>query len=455
MSRTVEEFQALKPPQVGIYCCGPTVYDFQHIGNFKTFMFEDLLVRTLRYIGYQVKHVMNITDVGHLVGDGDSGEDKMIVAMRREGKTAYQIAEFYTDKFFVDWDKLGLKRPDVVCRATQHIEAMIKLAERLEKNGLTYFSAGNLYFDVSKFQSYGKLAKLDLEKLKAGARIEVDPNKKNPQDFVLWFTKSKFENQEMQWDSPWGRGYPGWHIECSAMSMQYLGEEFDIHCGGIDHVPVHHTNEIAQSEGATQKPWVKIWMHGEFMKINDEKMSKSTGKFIVLDDLIKDGFEPMAYRFLCLGSHYRSQLNFTVDVMQNAASSLNRLKSQVIALKAEGSKSGLVSEKFKKEFISGICDDLNFPKALSVVWAVLGDKELKPAEKLSTLFDLDQVLGLGMESWKESSEAIPAEIQAIMQKRESARNSRDWALSDSLRDEAKKLGFLIEDSAGGQKAKKI
>ena len=245
-SRSLETLLPLEAGKVGIYCCGPTVYNYQHIGNFKTFISEDLLVRTLRLASYEVNHVLNITDVGHLTGDNDEGEDKMIVAMKREKKSSMEIAAFYTEKFFEDWDLLGLSRPSIVCKASEHIEDMIALIQRIEANGFAYLSSGNVYFDVSKFKNYGKLAKLDLSKLKAGARIAVDSNKRNPHDFVLWFTKSKFENQELQWDSPWGRGYPGWHIECSAMSMKYLGEAFDIHCGGIDHIPVHHTNEIAQ-----------------------------------------------------------------------------------------------------------------------------------------------------------------------------------------------------------------
>ncbi len=457
MSRELERFQPLVPGEVRIYCCGPTVYDYQHIGNFKTFLFEDLLVRTLRYAGYKVKHVMNITDVGHLVSDADEGEDKMLVAMRREGKSSYEIADFYTAKFFEDWDKFALVRPDIVCKATDHIKEMLELIGRLEKRGFTYIAGGNVYFDVSKLADYGKLAKLDLEKLKAGARIEVDKNKRNAQDFVLWFTKSKFENQEMQWDSPWGRGYPGWHIECSAMSIRYLGEAFDIHCGGIDHIPVHHTNEIAQSEAATGKLWVSFWMHGQFMKINDEKMSKSTGRFIVLDDLIKQGFKPLDYRFLCLSSHYRSHLNFTEEVMRNAASAHDKLRSTVLSLKAEagaGAAAAKIQDDYVQQFQAAIFDDLNSPKALAVVWALLSDSELNAQEKLLTLYDLDKVLGFGLEAMQAEQFEIPAEIAAILEQRDAARKSKNWALSDSLRDKAAQLGFLIEDSSKGQKVSK-
>lgn len=272
LSRKVELFKPLVSGQASVYCCGPTVYNFQHIGNLKTYICEDLLVRTLRLAGYQVKHVMNITDVGHLTSDADQGEDKMLVAMRREGKSSKEIAEFYTKCFFEDCAKLNINEPNVVCRATEHVKEMIVLTERILSNGFAYVSGGNVYFDVQKFEEYGRLAQLDLNKLKAGARIDVDSHKRNPLDFVLWFTKSKFIDQELQWDSPWGRGYPGWHIECSAMSMKHLGEQIDIHCGGVDHIPVHHTNEIAQSESATGKrPWVRHWFHSEFLVINEEK----------------------------------------------------------------------------------------------------------------------------------------------------------------------------------------
>lgn len=326
LSKKVEDFNANQAGLAKVYCCGPTVYDYQHIGNFRTFIFEDILVRTLKLAKYKVQHVMNITDVGHLTGDNDEGEDKMLLAMKREGKKSLEIAQYYTDKFFEDWDKLGLNRPDTVCKATEHIQEMIELIKKIEANGFSYVANGNVYFDVAKFEKYGELARLNLDDLKAGARIEVDQNKKNPFDFVLWFTKSKFEDQELQWDSPWGRGYPGWHIECSAMSMKYLGDEFDIHCGGIDHVPIHHTNEIAQSEAATGKKWVNFWMHSEFILLNSDKMSKSKGGFLVVDNIIEKGFDPKAYRLFCMSALYRQQLNFTWDAVEQNQNSYNKLK---------------------------------------------------------------------------------------------------------------------------------
>jgi cysteinyl-tRNA synthetase len=458
LSKSLEELSPVTAGQVGLYCCGPTVYDTQHIGNFKTFIFEDVLVRALRFAGYTVKHVMNITDVGHLTGDNDEGEDKMLVAARREKKNSHEIAEYYTQKFFTDWDRLNLHRPSVVCKATEHITDMIELIKRIEKRRYAYLAGGNVYFDVGKFKAYGKLANLNVRKLKAGARVRVDANKRNPYDFALWFTKSKFEDQEMQWDSPWGRGYPGWHIECSAMSMKYLGEEFDIHCGGIDHIPVHHTNEIAQSEAATGKRWVRIWLHSEFMLLNDEKMSKSKGGFLTLDDLTAKGFEPAAYRMLLLGAQYRAHLSFSWEALDNAKRNLERLRGAVLALRAQApapAQSGAeMYQQYLQDFRGSILNDLNTPQALAVMWRVVTDKSLTPGEKLALLFEIDSVLGLGMETWTEQSEEIPAEVQQLAAQREEARRSRDWAGADRLRDQIAALGYRMEDSAQGPKIKK-
>lgn len=459
LTRQVEELKPLLPTNVSIYCCGPTVYDYQHIGNLRTYIFEDVLVRTLRLAGYKVTHVMNITDVGHLVSDADEGEDKMLVAMRREGKKSAEIAQYYTDIFFNHCAQLNIKRPDIVCKATEHIQEMIELIKRIEQNGCTYISGGNVYFDISKLKDYGKLARLDIEKLLAGARIEVDQNKRNPADFVLWFTKSKFENQELQWESPWGRGYPGWHIECSAMSMKYLGEEFDIHCGGIDHVPVHHTNEIAQSEAATKKTWVRHWMHGEFLVQNKEKMSKSKGGFLTLDTISEKGFDPLAYRFFCLSAHYKAQLSWSWEALSGAAQGLERLKSSILALKAEAATSGAAPtaalENFRNEFREAVFNDLNVPKALASLWALLGDKTISAKARLELAFEFDQVLGLGMSDWKEASVAVPENVQALLAQRQAAREARNWSESDRLRGEIEKLGFSVEDAKGAQKVRKL
>ncbi|MBQ4330212.1 MAG: cysteine--tRNA ligase, partial [Spirochaetaceae bacterium] len=309
MGRKMEDFVPLQAGKAGFYGCGPTVYNYAHIGNLRAYVFLDILDKTLSYLNYDITHVMNITDIGHLSGDDDEGEDKMVKTAKQRGQSVLEIAQFYTDAFFNDIDRLNIRRPDIVCKATEHIQDMIDLIKRLEANGHTYLSGGNLYYDVSTFPDYGKLACLNLDDLKAGARIDIDQNKRNPQDFVLWFTKSKFENQALVWDSPWGRGYPGWHIECSAMSMKYLGEQIDIHTGGIDHIPVHHTNEIAQSEGATGKRWVNYWLHNEFLVIAKEKgqdeeagkMSKSSGNFLTLQSLVDKGFHPLDYRLFLLG----------------------------------------------------------------------------------------------------------------------------------------------------------
>ena len=297
LGHKIEAFVPVDPKKVGFYGCGPTVYNYAHIGNLRAYVFQDTLSRLLRFLGYSVTHVMNITDIGHLSGDADDGEDKMVKTAKERGQSVLEIADFYTQAFFKDTERLNIRRPDVVCKATDHVSDMIELIERIEANGHTYSAGGNLYYDITTFPTYGELASIKLEDLKAGARIEVDENKRNPHDFVLWFTKSKFENQALVWDSPWGRGYPGWHIECSAMSMKYLGEQFDIHTGGIDHIRIHHTNEIAQSEGATGKQWVKYWLHNEFLVMNKGKMSKSTGDFITLDKVIEAGYAPLDYRF--------------------------------------------------------------------------------------------------------------------------------------------------------------
>jgi cysteinyl-tRNA synthetase len=460
LSRQIEELSTLVPGEVRLYCCGPTVYNFQHIGNLRTYIFEDLLVRTLRAAGYSVKHVMNITDVGHLVSDGDEGEDKMLVAMRREKKKSAEIAEYYTDIFFKHCAQLAINKPDIVCKATDHIKEMIELIKRIEERGCTYVSGGNVYFDISKLPDYGKLARLDLEKLMSGARIEVDSNKRNPQDFVLWFTKSKFENQELQWESPWGTGYPGWHIECSAMAMRYLGDAFDIHCGGIDHIPVHHTNEIAQSEAATGKQWVKHWMHGEFLVYNKEKMSKSAGGFITLDSVIERGIEPLAYRFFCLGAHYQAQLSWSWEALENAAQSLAKLKTAVLALKQEvgevtspvtmGEAEQSQLDSFEQAFFS----DLNAPKALAVLWNTLGDKRFSAASRLALLYRYDEILGLTMQTWREEQIAISPAVQKLLEQRIAARNNKNWQDSDRLRGEIEQHGFIVEDVKGTQKLKR-
>lgn len=460
LSKNIDSFIPASANQVKVYCCGPTVYGYQHIGNLRTYLFEDVLVKTLRLLGYAVEHVMNITDVGHLVSDADAGEDKMLLAARREKKKSHEIADYYTAQFFQDSAKLNIRRPDVVCKATEHIQEMIELIQRIEANGYAYVANGNVYFDVAKFKEYGKMANLDLEKLQAGARIEVDEFKRSPFDFVLWFTNSKFENQELQWDSPWGRGYPGWHIECSAMSMKYLGDQFDIHCGGIDHIPVHHTNEIAQSEAATQKPWVNYWMHGQFLTVDGEKMSKSKGNLYLIKDIEERKLDPLAFRYLCLNSHYRAHMNFTWETLENADSGFKRLKRSVVSLLEEvggaaGAENITANAKqappaFREEFLAALADDLNTAKAMTVLWKFLGDKELGAAEKLNCAIFADQVLGFGVDGWAQEATAdLPNEITQLVAAREAARKAKNWTESDRLRDEIKSRGYTIEDSAKG------
>lgn len=457
LNKQVEDFKVIEEGKAQVYCCGPTVYDYQHIGNFRTFIFEDILTKTLSLAKFDVEHVMNITDVGHLTGDNDEGEDKMLVAMRREGKTSLDIAKFYTDKFFEDWDKLGLKRPGTVCNATDHIQEMIELIKRIEDNGYAYFANGNVYFDVEKFEKYGDLANLNLDDLRAGARIQIDQNKKNPFDFVLWFTKSKFEDQELQWDSPWGRGYPGWHIECSAMSMKYLGDHFDIHCGGIDHVPVHHTNEIAQSEAASGKKWVNYWMHSEFILLNSDKMSKSKGGFIVLDDLVNEGIQPLAYRLFCLSAHYRQQLNFTWDAVKQSEVALKRIFKIVLELKSTTNESELNDEVLElcAPFKEALFNDLNTPKAMAAFWDILKNKGAKDEVKLAAIYFCDQVLSLGLKEFTEVKTEVPAEVMELVTKRQEAKASKNYKEADKLRDEITALGYKVVDSKDGAKVEKI
>ncbi len=456
-TREVELLTPIVPGRISIYCCGPTVYNYQHIGNLRTYIFEDLLVRTLRFAGYQVQHVMNITDVGHLVSDADEGEDKMALAAKREGRKSSEIAEFYTKIFFDHCAMLNINRPDVVCKATEHIPQMIKLIERLIANGAAYLSGGNVYFDVAKFKDYGKLAKLDLEALKAGARIEVDSNKRHPLDFALWFTKSKFENQELQWDSPWGTGYPGWHIECSAMSMNYLGEHFDIHCGGIDHIPVHHTNEIAQSEAATGKRFANVWMHGGFLLAEKEKMSKSTGEFLTLDKITGRGFDPMSYRLLCLGGSYRQELSWSWQALEASSNSLKKIRTSVLGFRKESSShsasQGEGISELKAEFADAILNDLGMARALAVLHKVLSVTGVPAADKLKLLFGFDQVLGLGIQAWQESESEVPQEIKVLMEEREKARKNRDFKAADNIRDRILSLGYIVDDSKDGTRVR--
>ena len=459
MSRKVEQFEPLDRSLVRMYCCGPTVYNFAHIGNLRTYIFEDLLKRSLLVSGFTIKHVMNVTDVGHLTDDADDGEDKMVKASKEKNLDVYTIAKMYTDAFFDDTDALNILRPDIICKATEHIQDMIDLIKRLEQRGHTYTAGGNVYFSIDTFPDYGKMARLKNDQLKAGARIDVDENKKNPRDFVLWFTKSKFENQVMVWPSPWGDGYPGWHIECSAMSMKYLGESFDIHCGGIDHIPVHHTNEIAQSEAATGKPWVKYWVHGEFLLNETGKMSKSKGEFLTLSVLKERGYDPLDYRYFCLGGHYRSQLVFSWDSIDGAKNGRKNLMNQINKLKKETKPAQNLTEKsqeYVNQFFAHFANDLNAPRALATMWATLNDKELKGEQKLAALYEMDRILGLDLaKEFKEEEVTIPQEILDLVEERRLAKGEKNYSRADKLRDIVEKAGFRLKDTPEGTEVTKL
>ncbi len=456
MSRSVEPFKPISEEMVTMYTCGPTVYNYIHIGNFRTFIFEDVLKRTLRHAGYKVMHVMNITDVGHLTDDGDDGEDKMEKRARETGKSVWDISRYYTEAFLKDYDALHIVRPEVICKATDHIAEMIALIKRLEDGGHTYVAGGNVYFSIDTFPDYGKLARLDLNELRSGARIDIDDNKRNPKDFVLWFTNSKFGEQAMMWDSPWGRGYPGWHVECSAMSMKYLGEQFDIHCGGIDAVPVHHTNEIAQSEAATGHTWVNYWLHGEFLLNDTGKMSRSSGEFLTLPLLVEKGYDPMDYRYLLMGAHYRSQLKFSWQALDNARVSRRNLFERIAVLKAETSpalKLGEAAFKWTALFDEHLFNDLNAPRGLADLWGLLKDDAVPAGEKLSAAYVMDTVFGFGLEAVpakrQEEESVDDPEALALVEQRIAAKKARDFQLADEIRDKLDSLGYIVKDTPAG------
>ena len=460
MDRKVEDFVPIEEGKVGMYCCGPTVYNYAHIGNLRTFIFEDVLHKTLQEAGYSVKHVMNITDVGHLTGDGDDGEDKLGKRSRETGKSVWDIAKFYTDAFFADEKALNIERPQVVCKATDHIQDMIALIQRLEEKGHTYTAGGNVYFSIDTIDDYGKLAGQKQEDKLSGARIVVDGNKRNPQDFVLWFTNSKFGEQAMMWDSPWGRGYPGWHVECSAMSMKYLGEHFDIHCGGIDAIPVHHTNEIAQSEAATGKTWVNYWCHGEFLLNDKGKMSKSSGEFLTLPVLVGHGYNALDYRYFCLGGHYRTQLKFSYEALDHAKSARERLNSMVAELKAKAKPESTISEKaesYKDAFFAALFNDLRCPEALAVMWKMLKDNSITEGEKLSLLYSMDKVLGLDLDKVEaKKEEKVGGEEEwKLVEERKQAKAEKNYQRADEIRKELEERGYIVKDTPQGPILQKI
>ena len=434
-----------------MYNCGPTVYDYTHIGNLRSYVFADILRRMLEYNGYKVTQVINITDVGHLTSDEDTGEDKLEESARRAHKSAQEIAEFYTESFFRDLAVLGIDIRNIIFpKATDHIKEQIELIKKLEEKGFTYQTSDGVYFDTSKLSDYGKLAQLDVEGLKAGARVEPTGEKKNITDFALWKFSKSGEKRQQEWESPWGVGFPGWHLECSAMSMKYLGEYFDVHTGGIDHVPVHHTNEIAQSESATGKPFVNYWMHNEFINIDGEKMSKSLGNIITLKNIEEKGFFPLAYRYWILTAHYRTLVNFTWEALGGAQTALDKLYDHFLEY---GDKLGEVNKEYKIKFIKYVNDDLDTPKAIALLWGLVKDGNISDSDKKSTMLDFDKVLGLGFAGVK--PEVIPEDILKLVKEREEARKAKNWEKSDMLRDIIRKKRFEVLDTDNGPKVKKI
>lgn len=457
LTREKDKFEPINSNEVRIYSCGPTVYKDATIGNMRTNIFQDVLRRVLRYNGFKLKHVMNITDVGHLVSDGDDGEDKMLKSAREENKTPLQIAEYYTNLFFDDLKSLNIEVPEIVCKATEHIEEMLEYVKKLVENGYAYETSSAIYFDISKLDRYPVLSNLDLENQKAGARVDVDVEKRNPFDFALWIKAP--ENHLMKWDSPWGASYPGWHIECSAMGKKYLGEQFDIHTGGIDLVPTHHENEIAQSKGCCGKVPARYWMHGEYLLINGGKMSKSLGNVYLIKDIKDKGYDPLTYKLFSYSCHYRNKLNFTWNGIESASKSLERLRSSYqVNLAGVDELNVKDIEKLgqiEKKFHNAINDDLNMPLAMSFVWeAARFEKKNPQVAKLLAKFDM--VLGIKIEekSCKIEENNIPQDILDLVEQRKVARENKDWDKSDKLRDLIAQKGYIIKDTKQGMKISK-
>lgn len=463
LGRQKQVFEPITPGKVGLYTCGPTVYDYQHIGNFRTFMFEDLLKRVLLYNGYDVTHIMNITDVGHLVSDGDEGEDKMEKGSARTGKTVWEIAEYYTGFFLDDAKALNILPPTKYTKATEYIQEQIDMIKCLDDKGYTYTTSDGVYFDTSKLNDYGKLANLDIEGLEEGSRIQFSTEKKNKTDFALWkfSPKDSETKRQMEWDSPWGKGFPGWHIECSAMSKKFLGDTFDIHCGGIDHIPIHHTNEIAQSEACNGKPFVHYWMHGAFLEEESGKMSKSKGEFLRVKTLIDKGYSPLDYRYLCLGTHYRKRLLFSWDLIEQAKVTFGRLKQNIQAIRDDVKKNfdprdATMPEDIKAKFTEAVNDDLNMPQALAVLWGVIRNDKLSSIEKMNLVNDFNRVLGLDFDKDIEAGNTnVPAEIMELVEKRVAAKKAKDFKKADTLRDELKALGWEVLDKKDGVEVKQL
>lgn len=451
LSHSEEEFIPWNGKVVNMYTCGPTVYHFAHIGNLRTYIMEDILERTLRYLGYDVKRCMNITDVGHLSSDSDTGNDKMVTAAQKEHKTVLEIAKYYTDIFFEDFKKLNIIKPEIVSPATENIDEYIKIIQKLLDTGYAYEAGGNVYFDTSKLKQYYVLTNHNEEELMDGVRdtVEVDNNKKNKADFVLWFTKSKFDSQDLKWESPFGLGYPGWHIECTGISIKYLGENLDIHCGGVDNIFPHHTNEIAQSESFLGHPWCKYWFHVEHLNDESGKMSKSKGKALTVDTLIENGYDPLSYRFLCLQSHYRKQLTFSYSSLDGAENAYKKLKNKVLSLSKDGEVETSVFNEYKNKFVSFLEDDINTANAISVIYDVL-KAETNDLTKYELIKDFDKVLGLELTTETNNTSEVDTEfINSKIEERNEAKKNKNYELADQIRNELLEMGIILKDTREG------
>lgn len=443
LSRKIEDFKPINSPNVSMYACGPTVYDYQHIGHMRRYVGDDILIRVLKYNGFEVKHVMNITDVGHLTSDADTGEDKMEKGAEEQKLSVWDLAKKFENQFLESMEALNIVRPSLIVRATEAIEDQIELVKILEEKGFTYKTSDGVYFDTSKFKGYGKLA--GESEIKGGARVEKNPEKKNPRDFALWKLSSQDKKRQMEWDSPWGKGFPGWHVECSAMSMKALGPTFDIHTGGIDHIPIHHTNEIAQSEAASGKKFVNYWIHHAFLLVEGQKMSKSLNNFITVQDVVKKGFDPLALRYLYLQTHYKQETNFTWDALEASQNALERLRNEV----ASFDKPKVGCAEYEEKFEAAINNDLNMPEALAVVWELI-KSDYPTHAKAESLFKFDEVLGLNLSSVQSSklevkSGEIPEEVQKLIDEREKLRKERKFHLADQLRNKIINMGYEVHD----------
>ncbi|MCX7779124.1 MAG: cysteine--tRNA ligase [Patescibacteria group bacterium] len=450
LTRRKEVFKPIRDKKVGLYTCGLTVYNYAHLGNLRTYIFEDILKRVLLYNGYRVKHVMNITDVGHLTSDADLGKDKVEEAAKKEKKTAWQIAQFYTAAFKKNLKDLNIIPPNHWVKASQTIKDQIELIKKLEKNGFTYRTSDGLYFDTSKLPSYGKLARLKKEEIRPGIRVEMK-EKRNPTDFALWKFSPPGVKRQMEWSSPWGVGFPGWHTECVAMSIKNLGIPFDIHCGGIDHLSIHHPNEMAQAEAAYQKPLAYYWLHGEFLLLDQEKMAKSTGRFITLQEIIDRGYHPLSLRYLCLTTHWQSPLSFSWQSLDSAQNALNNLyENMSFCLKP-----GKVIQAVRKNFLMAINDNLDLPKALALSWNLIKERRYSLADKIATLINFDKIFGLKLKEIQEKAQKIPRQVKKLISQREKLRKEKQWSAADEIRSKIKNFGYQIDDTPVGPLIKKL